>query len=196
MIDILVNSAGGCFSSRFQEFVRRYAETNDLGNSDGLKHISYPVRSTDIKMAVHLYADPRDTVYYCHKRGSRFAADHSVAIGGRGLPLDWSIWDWLACDDPVEYLPIQKHFDNWYGYDDRRYPIVFIRYELLWDNLEHVLSMLGLSSHISEFPKKQDRDWSWRDLGTTARKRIDNLYGGHTDKINKLQPVIVLPQAR
>ncbi len=82
----------------------------------------------------------------------------------------------------------KRHFDNWYK--SHKYPVLFVRYETMYDHIGEILDFCGLKSFpVEKFPKYKQRTTNWLDQPEPIKERLVKLYGSLDEYINQLPDI-------
>ena len=203
---ILVNSYGGCATTILIEQIKNYDlklvfDGGDLTSKcKKFKHIKTPPPSkikvshhngeeAFISKVIYVYSDPIESIQTFFRRrlegvDSRgpikdWVTGHCFNIGGNWMPLspEWDIDDYA--NQQKDLLCLTEHFLNWKNMPTE-YPILYIKYENMWENLDKIAEFLELdSSFIDTFPSKRDRKKSVSEIKeetlSTLKKTYDQL---------------------
>jgi len=162
-------------------------------------------KSMKITKAIYLYANPIDAIKTFYRK-RQYQVDNEITQSGssgswvtlhcfniagnfKELSDEWNIEHYAA--ELQDYLCLESHFCHWAsaeklrssghsGYQKANYPIMYLKYESLWENLEKVRSFLGLSEEfVDNFPPKRERqnfdidDECYNNLMKTYARLID-----------------------
>lgn len=176
MLDIYVCSAGGCATTLLINFIQHntdyYFVTNNIKDKDGLKHKAYPHKNICNK-AIYLFGNPMNTAISLI---GRWRSRASVKITGLQFPPNViSLEDFVR--NGIDYYGFERQYHNWSTMYSG-YPIMLVKYENMWDNLETIFSYIGIDkSKIKKFPKKRRRKSDWTEKPDHIRKDLLNMYG-------------------
>lgn len=103
--------------------------------------------------AIYIFGDPRNSVISAHTKGKidiprhyvNMHSQYSRAIVKRSLFAN------------TDTLRLSDNFHSWYR--QQSYPLLTIRYEDLYDNLDILYDFLGFKFNL---PAKKDRDTNWK----------------------------------
>ena len=87
----------------------------------------------------------------------------------------WSIEEFLSarCD----FYEIADHFQQWLSPPEIDYPLLVMKYENLFDNLEVLWDFLSLNaSQRNCFPAKRGRVTKLETLSDSVRRGLDRVY--------------------
>ena len=136
---VLVASSGGVGTTMLLRRLRdRGITTNHPTDADGLKHAQYPPDMPSVTHAIYLFGDPVQAHASLQRRN--MLEKQSKKLGGTNLG-----------DDP---LGLEAHLENWRT-ADAAYPILFVRYERLWDLEKTLGEFLGVGAGL--LPEKRER---------------------------------------
>lgn len=82
---------------------------------------------------------------------------------------------------------LEHQFDSWN--QRRTYPIMLVRYETMWDNLEAIRSYLGLPVELPPFKKR--KKWV-EELNVSDTAHLEKTYESLYDKISKVDDIVFL----
>lgn len=206
----VVNSFGGCGSKLL---VKQIAQ--NLGIINNLNSYHFHSRRIDNQKinsadrVIFIYGDPRDAVlsfferrYSNHERHGfknnpglseeSWAYRHCKNIGGdfEKFCPHMGLQDYLrlGCD----YFRLCEFITNWLDAEGLSCPIIFIRYETMWKNLDSIAKLLSLDEIFSsKFPAKVPRRSSHCDLDLHDRSRINQILAPAIKVIDQLDDVFV-----
>ena len=196
---ILVNSYGGCANTLLIEQIKNFGlklvfDGGDLtSRCKKFKHIKTPPpakiktfhhngEEAFISKVIYLYSDPIEAINTFFRR-RRDGVDH------RGPIQDWVIGhcfnikgDWMAispewdiddyANQQKDLLCLTEHFLNWKN-TPTEYPILYVKYENMWENLDKISEFLELDSNfVNSFPKKRSRK---RSISEIKKETLDML---------------------
>ncbi len=199
--NLQVTSFGGSGTSMLLEFLQNHGLLVPDEPDWGIwKHLpcppTYPAyQLSDAFRAVYLVTDPVEAVASVFRRG--FHMWHAVRMQSQARwPANFKLKDYPH--EPTwglsEYLDLGKdcyglsdHFNNWVSStrEQRGYPLMVIKLNYLWDNLESLFKFVGLpASEQTDFPKKRSRENTLisKDDYTSLRR----LYSALSKKIEAL----------
>jgi len=82
-----------------------------------------------------------------------------------------------------ELTGIEEYFNS---YKDAKvdYPILMIRYESMWSNLDKIFDFLNISKDlVNEFPREKQRQSDWRELPDHLKDKLVSRYGNFYKRI-------------
>ena len=82
-----------------------------------------------------------------------------------------------------DVLRLEEHFDTWAK--PQSCPILLVKYEDIWDNLEEILEYFNIpSSHAVNFPSRKGRQFDWKNASSSQQDRLFKTYGNLCQKID------------
>lgn len=195
---ILVNSFGGVATTALIDFFSKYKKVNDVDNRDGLKHRRTPPNLSFISRAIYIFGNPLDSiVYHFNVRernkekswGGAWVKKHCKNMQGEWYEFsqEWDLDDYVG--NGKDLFKMKEHFDNW-EQAKVNYPIMFIRYETMWEHLDEIFDFLGISKEkIKNFPQKRKRRGDWRKLPEKTKKKLLEMYGSFAEEIEKFDDI-------
>ena len=73
-----------------------------------------------------------------------------------------------------DQLNLEKHFDAWLN--EKRFPIAFVRYEKLWDNIDKISSFIGFQVSLPPFRKRVAQEKKDIETINQLKKTYATLY--------------------
>jgi hypothetical protein len=141
------------------------------------KHMRKPPRSSVVNngfRAVYLYGDPVQSLLSVFRRGYQgWLIDR---LGGCAKEFDdkWSIKKFA--EQEKDLFRLDEHIKGWRN-AERAYPIMFVRYEKMWERLPELLCFLGIdSSKANKFPAKRERESELQNIESRTRKKLEYTY--------------------
>ena len=209
-VGVVINSYGGVMTTTLEHWIAQWKKVNLMErryskedrNSYALKHAPHPPISTNRRLRlVYVFGDPILSVLsVLGKEDGRPAHHYSYVSENeftyRTLAMrikTRSIKAYLASD--LGAFPIRQHFHNWRK-EPTQHPILFIRCETIWDNLDVLQSFLGLpAGAMNCFPEKEERESSRKllDLSPREREKLDQLYGEFSEEIKQMPDTEIRP---
>ena len=197
-IELLVCSYGGTGTTMLIRFLSDYFRCNSVDDDDRLKHTDkIPVsQNKDLKL-IYVYGDPIDAVCSLFRR--KFFNLHSRKLlrsYPKMAPIAAGTTLTSYAEEGVDRLKFQQHFDNWYK-RDQFYPVLFIKYERLWENLPVLFEYLGIpADQIDRFPKKRAREIEQLELSDATRVRLTEMYGNFVQQVTAYSDTMILQPNR
>ncbi len=144
---------------------------------------------------VYLYSNPMNALISLTNRGflnvpNAHCLNMDGDIEGLGSRNSWTLEEYL--DNGIDYFKFQDHFATWFEYSQRRYNIMFVRYESLDRLLPEVMEWWGFdrsnAMRLSIHARKSD----WTQQPEKIRKGLVNMFNHHNDYLLGLDDKIVL----
>lgn len=192
-IEVLVCSYGGTGTTMLIEFLSRYFCCNSADDEDGLKHTDrVPVSRNPNLRIVYIYCDPVDAVYSLFRRG--FFALHSRKLL-RGHPEISRLSESSSLEayarEQVDRFQFEAHFSRWRS-APQYFPVFFMRFERLWDNLPELFEFLGIpATEMGKFPQQRRRLVKTMNPGADVEAGIEKLYGGFQARVAALSDSLI-----
>jgi hypothetical protein len=200
MLRILVSSFGGVGSKCLVKGLLQTQDEALLGPSH--THLRAPPekRALDGRTMIYMFGDPYNALISFFKRRIKRTAAHGFKGFEREGDIFWALkhcrniggnheamkpeWDLAAyLDNGVDLLKMEEHYDNWVN-AKTDYPILFVRYETMWDHLREICNFVGLpESVIAAFPGQEARGSRWEDEPEATMANLKKVYGRLHDKI-------------
>jgi Sulfotransferase domain len=195
--DAIVASSGGVGTTFFMEFLDQHILINSPTDRDRLKHSCYPPLSMNAKQkAIYIIGDPITATISLFRREYHFnQAKKLLNIqGGKTIGLiqkHTTLQEYAEAQ--VDCFQFEAHYKNWRT-SSVPYPILFVKYEKIWDNLDAIFDFLNLPRSLqSSFPEKKQRNSSLDSLSDTTRRNLMVLYQDFADKLDKVPDIEILP---
>ena len=154
--DVLICSSGGVATTMLlRHFSNNGILTNDPMDLDTLKHSTSPPELKTIKKAVYVFGNPQSAYQSLVRRN--FLERQKKKTSG----------DWASHRDPLGF---EGHFESWMS-QKANYPILFVKYDEIWENEKHINKFLELDVH-TKLPKKVNRKSKNVDLPIVDGKPI------------------------
>ena len=191
--DMLIVSFGGCGSTFLIKFMRKYRKTNLPNHKDFLKHAGSPPLSAGKAIrCIYLFGEPRMATVSLYRR--KIAAEHAWNMQlGLGRPWHTPPASMLAgyVERNKDLFFFEKHFNNWFN-AKLTYPILFLRYDTLWNNLDVLFDFLNLpAQQIKDFPRYRPRKSELAQLPPPLVAGLDRMYGRFTERLKTLPDYFV-----
>jgi hypothetical protein len=162
-----------------------------------LKHSPSPPKITFIKKAVYLYSNPLNAiVYHFNQRiiGTNFwHIRHCRNMGSdwQKMGMEWDLVDYLNNEEDI--FQFENHFNAWSKKNNVDYPIMLVKYEKIWDNLEKIFKFLDIPiSEIGKFPKKIKRGSDWRKLPKITKLNLIKMYGKFAKRLKRFPDIKII----
>jgi hypothetical protein len=154
---------------------------------------------------IYVYGDPAHSIASFFRRAANddpddphpghrnFLARHCRNIEGdvQKLTEGYCLEDFLRSDEDA--FGLADHFHSWMG-AKVPYPILFVRYETLWDHVEEIFDFVGIPrAEAASFPEKRQNyvERNRRYDEPLARLRIK--YARLIAEIEQLPPILLRP---
>lgn len=196
---IQIASFGGAGTTLLCSWLGRHPElrTPRLVGDDWApwKHMRTPPSDDvvpDGYKAIYVVSDPRDAVASVFRRD--FQNGHVQRLEGDALRWNftWSLDRYVAHGEDLYRLG--EHVRNWTE-ATRRYPILVVHYETLWDHLGDIARFVGLPDSAADaFPPRIPRSTDWRV--DPAADGLDKIYGELATRVAALPDAFVLQHGR
>ena len=186
--DICISSIGGVGSTMFMDFVANYKNINlnrFPPNSPGskYKHSLSPPTENFIKKAILIIGNPIESFLSIQNRDMVRCHLNNLNLKYQNIPMIKKENDLIGKTDInkiIEYKDIfclEEMYNNWVSKKNVTYPIMIIKYESIWDNLESIFTFLEIPhSEINKFPKKKQRNTIKENFDITIIDKLENIY--------------------
>jgi|GEM_PF-600208 len=199
-IDIVVVSYGGVGTSFLLDFLAQYKTTNSSRDIDGFKHSPLPPISFNRNVKfVYVYGNPQMAAASLFLRN--YAIPHSIKLqrwidkNTSSIPNGMTLQEYASLG--VDRFHFENHFFNWYDKYLPCIPTLFVRYETIFDNIEHILEFVGIpKSGINRFPEKKKRASTKEGIPAETVKYLDDMYGEFSEKLVKLNDIEIRQDGR
>ena len=182
-VELLVTSGGGVGTTFVIDFLNNYKVCNNRDDKDGFKHRDRPTPAgnPDFK-AIYVFGNPINAIYslfrrdYHHEESYKLLQNHpNLTPIPKEMPLDD-----FAAEGKDRFL-FESHFRNW-NENYYQYPVMFIRYEKIWENLEPLLEFAGIPlSEIDKFPEQKERKTQLDQISEVTQSNMRKIYGDFHD---------------
>lgn len=140
---------------------------------------------------MYIFGDPIEATVSLFRRG--YHQDHATKLAEARNQSKQNLSKEITIEEYAENLEdwfqFEKHYQNWRNIETP-YPILFIKYQAIWDNIDTIFDFLDLPSNLKpEFPPQKARYSKIETLSKSARENLENLYGNFSDKVRKLPEV-------
>ena len=212
-IKFLVCSFGGVGS---KTLVRGVLQTDNLillGEAHTNRRTPLSEDEIKGKKIIYVFGNPMNAVVSFFKRRDGLSHLHGFGPEKDTGDVDWAARHCLNLEgrsdllEPAYDLPsylthgidmfsLDEHFDNWY-YAKTNHPILFVKYETMWENLEEIFDFLKLpKSKIINFPKKETRASNWKDEAPEIVDGLEKIYGDLYQKLSNLPDIEIRGNCR
>lgn len=196
-MDILVASFGGVGTSFFMHFLKKHRQINCPHDMDGLKHTPIPpLTITPNLKAVYIFGDPIEATVSLFRRGYHQA--HLTKLAKARNSTDQNFPKNITIEGYAENLEdwfrFEEHYQNWRNIETP-YPILFIKYQAIWDKIDTIFEFLELPSELkSEFPVQKARQSKIDTLSKSTRENLEKLYGDFSEQVSQLPEIEIKPK--
>jgi len=184
---IYIYSYGGSGTRMFYEFVKNYRPVNSQTDvHNGLIVKKYP-----FEKVVYLVGNPVNAVisfYRRHTINLKFIKEHTKNLNIDEFEAN-SLEDYVK--QGKDLFQLEKHFEK-YTSNELPYPILFIKYEKLWDNLDSIFEYLGLKKYIRGFPNKLDRKSNYKRIDSRLKYGLVEIYSNLLSKIDEMSDIKII----
>ncbi|MEL7161366.1 MAG: hypothetical protein AAFN92_11480 [Bacteroidota bacterium] len=177
--EVLVVSPGGVGTTFLMHALQEFRRTNSPDNHDGFKHLPVPPLAGNRSLkVVYVFGDPVLATVSLFRRGYQHIQSRVIQkyyrsefIIPQGMPLE----EYLA--QPRESYFYRRHLENWRDIPTP-YPVLFLRYANLHEQLPTLRDFLDLPPEFSErFPPRKERRSRLGDLPAGIRAGLEKRYG-------------------
>ncbi len=182
-MDLLVTSGGGVGTTFVIDFLSKYRQCNNRDDKDGFKHRDRPTPSPNPWFkAIYVFGNPVNAIYSLFRREYHHEESYKLLLNHRHLdpiPARMTLDEFAA--EGVDRFLFERHFRNWH---ERfyQYPVMFIRYEKIWENLEPLLDFAGIPmSEIEKFPEQKERKTQLDQIPDWTKANMRKIYGEFHD---------------
>jgi len=184
-MELLVCSYGGVGTTFLIDFLAQYKTCNNRDDKDGFKHLDKPppTRNKNLR-AIYIFGNPIDAVYSLFRRQFHHEQSYKLLEQYRNLkpvPLEMSL-DTYATEG-IDKFQFENHFLNW---SERysQYPVLFIRYEKIWDHLDELLEFAGIPIEEKRlFPERKERKSEAMTIAEPVQTSMREMYGELQDRL-------------
>lgn len=206
MLRVLVSSFGGVGSKCLVKGLLQTKDRTILG--DAHTHLRAPPEHRDLdgRAVIYMFGNPYNAVISFFNRRMRktrshgfntregegdvfWAVKHCRNMGGdhQAMKPEWDVAAYL--ENGVDLFRMEQHFDNWVN-AKTDYPILFVRYETMWQHLREIFHFMGLpESALAKFPPRERRGSSWEHEPEEVRVKLANMYGRLREKIDAVPDI-------
>ncbi|WP_234572570.1 sulfotransferase domain-containing protein [Rhodohalobacter sp. 614A] len=190
-LDVVVTSYGGAGTTFFMEFLSQFRTINHLHDTGNLKHTAYPpVSIKPSQKFIYLFGDPIHATISLFNRN--FHHLHSIKIqqgSNINSPIPESMTLEEYATEGVDRFGFCNHFYNWYRSTSLN-PILFIRYETLYENLPAIFDFLELpQSALEMFPERKVRNSVEKEISSETLRQLENMYGKFQNELSKIPDI-------
>lgn len=204
-----VVSFGGAGSKMLCEAIYRDCGITDIKTLvEAHSHARLPpINTLRDQKTIYLLCDPRDAVVSFFNRRHRRHEGHGfkeisdqskgnanslkehwtlqhqkhLQAEPAGLQASWDLPGYL--EQSYDLFRLEEHVDGWM-YANLDSPVVFVKYEQLWENKDQIAAHLGLNELV--LPDRKKRTSDWRALPEPQKSSLNCIYGEFAERINRL----------
>ena len=160
-INLAVASYGGVGTTFLMEFLSKYKNINNPYDRDGFKHLPIPPLSFNRSLKfIYIYGKPQDAASSLFRRqmhrSQSMKLQSFIASKKIFIPKEMTLQEYAS--EGKDRFHFQEHFFNWYEHYLPANPVLFIKYEALYENIQNLFSFCGIpEKELSNFPKKRER---------------------------------------
>lgn len=210
--DLILVSYGGSGTTFILRYLQQFMRVNSWdSHNDGIKHANAPNHPIFAPLTVgkclYIYSDPIQASLSLFRRGFqthmipkltdshyRNTTEYNQRV--RLRQSDMSFGDFI--DQGKDAFGMNAHWRNW-NERPAGFPILFVRFEKLYDNLPEIFDFLGLpEQQRAAFPPRRERGSSVDRTDEAVRRKLEAIYGETLADMDARPPVFhrnVTPQA-
>jgi hypothetical protein len=171
-----VSSYGGCGTTMLYDFLsNKKAGVPDDYKDWYLRHTKKPPKEERVMngfRCIYLYSDPFNSLISIFRRGYQNEIYRRL---GNGKKKEWNLKEYLRNGEDV--FLFKKTYKNWTE-SVRKYPILILKYETMWEYLPEIMAFVGLPKKAADdFPEKRPRSSDWRSKPDVIREQLKSIYG-------------------
>jgi hypothetical protein len=196
LLDLIVCSYGGAGTTFFMQFLEQYKKVNSPVNKDGLKHIDRPPSLTNLSnfKALYMFGDPLNALISLFQRNYQSPHSHKLLVNYpdiKPISRNCTLADYL--EEGVDKFKLEQHFDNWVN-AKKTYPIMFVKYEKMWENLEEIFDFLEIPfSCIKQLKKiRKSRNSNSQVLSKEMKDKLYSMYGKFAQKVSNYDDIKII----
>lgn len=189
----LVASYGGCGSKFLVKQIAKHTKDRDFEKYHS--HLRHPTieNMEKYQYPVFLYCDPVDAIIsFFHRRekitkqhgfvskkrhgDSDWVVKHCKNIGGdfQVISKDWDLERFIQ--HGVDLFKLDEFVYNWLEFSQKT-DILFIKYELMWENLNKIKTFLSLdNTFVKNFEKQKQRTSKRDQITEESLNRLQKMY--------------------
>lgn len=147
----------------------------------------------NIRKMIYLYGDPYNTILSYHRRGfiSDPDAKHCRHMNGdyNGLIKFKSRNLQGFLNNGYDFFRLEDHVNTWMNYTNRKYKIMFVKYESLPQTLPEITKWLGIEDR-QLVPVKRISDWEKSE--GKVKDGLHKMFGKYRERWLQFEDLIVL----
>ena len=197
--EFILSSMGGCGSTFLHDYISQNSPIAKNINPNRFppdkncyKHRICPTDESQIKKSIFIYSDPVDAYLSLWKRDIVKCHLYNLGIENNVVftSSENEFIGRVDIDALLEFGDIYRFtemFDCWLE-TKVSYPILFLKYEEIWNNLEELFEFVEIpSENIPKFPKKKQRTSSRTELNKYQIASLKKIYEPLNEKINTMK---------
>lgn len=88
-------------------------------------------------------------------------------------------------------LKLERHFKHWIK--PQKFPVMIVRYETMYQNMNEILKFLGLNPKKIKFPSQKKRTTSWKNLPNSDKDKLIKSYKHVQEYVDNLPDIEIMP---
>jgi len=192
--DVVVTSYGGVGTTFIIDFIKQHYRINDKDDKDKLKHLPYPPLSINNNQKfIYLFGDPLMAAVSLFRRNLQYSHSKKIIRGlrNRQQPIPATMTIEQFASGGVDRFYFQEHFSNWYK-SLHTNPVLFLRYETLYDNLEKIFDFLDLPRElVTMFPPFKTRESNKLELSANTLEQLQMIYHEFNSELKQIPDMTV-----
>jgi hypothetical protein len=195
MTAYIVNGIGRCGTTLVFDFLRKYYKSmNFIKDLSALNKIEFSGDNVVYKThSLNTIKAGKQNVKILFMFGNIY----NSAISYDTRIMSKKVMEHLFIDRNFKknYLQVNKfefgrYFSAWYK--PLGYPVMFVRYEKLQENLKAVLDFCDLGKYENQFPKIVKRSTDWTSLPEITKNKLIKIYGNDQKIVDGLPDIKIL----
>ncbi|MBT4223570.1 MAG: hypothetical protein HOD72_03800 [Opitutae bacterium] len=184
-MELLICSYGGVGTTFLIDFLAHYKKCNNRDDQDGFKHLDKPppTRNPELK-TIYIFGKPIDAIYSLFRRGFHNEQSYKLLEQYEKLnpvPIEMSLETYAK--EGTDRFHFENHFLNW-SERNFQYPVLFVRYEKIWENLDTLLKFAGIPKEKkTSFPQKKERKTQSQEIPDEVHASMQRMYGNFQDQL-------------
>ncbi|GAC13360.1 hypothetical protein [Aliiglaciecola lipolytica] len=204
MQQIVVNSFGGCGSKHLTKAISRSTGNYSLEKIHLHERFPSNLKNKKIAKMVFLYADPYSVIKSFFWRQQVKSERHGFnSKSGKGIQTwpfqhcknidgvfgslnpDWTIKEFLEHGEDL--FKLEEFLDNWLE-ASVKFPIMFLRYDSMWDHIDEVSRFLDIDTTLA-LGQKFCRTSEKMPLNDKQQAEFERIYETLSEKVSSLEDV-------
>ena len=179
---VQITSFGGSGTTMMYKFLEDNHVNVPSDGHDWLpwKHLPAPPDDNRVKdgfRALYIFSNPMNAVMSVFRRGYQHWHVQNMNMTDEYSAWDnrWNLHDYV--EQGEDHFRMANQYYNW-THAKRSYPILLLKFDVLWERLPEVAAFLGLPSEkLSYFPKRRERQSDWTTQPLHVRQGLERMYG-------------------